>query len=193
MRTSRKGDAASDSSTAYWPVNLRNSQPLQYSARWEPSSRCRSLSRSHFRMAPELPANPKLPLIRNASSSSPSVSQRSTMLPARPSFQRIAGPVGRPSLPTSQHPSPCAVIDSMRTGSCTPCTTDRTVKTTASHTLYMSCSLKPGARRCTWVAWRTTFSSRPSSSNMTAFTMVVPASTHSTAIVTAFREDQRRS
>ena len=46
------------------------------------------------------------PLMRNAWSSTPDRVQPSTMSAARPSFHRIAGPVGAPSASTSQQPSP---------------------------------------------------------------------------------------
>ena len=50
------------------------------------------------------------PLMRNAWSSTPSRVQSAMICAARPSFHRIAGPVGAPAASTSQLPSPCAVM-----------------------------------------------------------------------------------
>ncbi|MCP9964795.1 hypothetical protein LUX39_06395 [Actinomadura madurae] len=179
---SMNGADASEPSTAISPVRREKIQPPQVSDAAERASRSGSCSPSQVRIAFGRPAKCSEPLTRNASSSTPDAAQRSTAAAARPSFHRIAGPVGAPSPSTSQLPSPCAVSASRSAPVPVRARTSRTASATARQTSAMSCSARPGAGLVTAVGRRATASSVPSSAYPTALIIVVPASTQTTVI-----------
>ena len=169
---------ASDGSVEASPVRLYSIQSLHHRL-VAPSSSSAWLSCRQRSTAEVVPAYGPVPLTSNWRVMDPSEFQPSTISPARPSVQRIAGPRGLPSPSISQLPSPWPVALTPRISSALtepPTSAWLIASVAATHTSCMSSSARWGSGLVMGTLRAPRLSSLPCRSKIAALTTDVPAS-----------------